>query len=106
MLAMPKETKNGTRSPIQRRLAVQLANMIPGAVAVRVSLADPHRQWPHPYTVALDADGEQLPLSRATTKVTARWVLRTWPEADWTRPHTLELATGQLNVGLVAARSR
>ncbi|MEE1786943.1 transcriptional regulator [Streptomyces sp. SP17BM10] len=100
---MPKETHYPATSPSQQRLAVQLADMIPGAVVISVSLADPRRQWPHPYTVAIDADGEQLPLSRTTTKVAARWVLRTWPNADWTRPHTLDLRTGQLNVGTASA---
>ncbi|MFJ7275463.1 transcriptional regulator [Kitasatospora sp. NPDC098663] len=103
MLAMPKEAHYPAPSQSQQRLAVQLADMIPGAVTIRVSLADPRRQWPHPYTVALNANGEQLPLSRATIKVAARWVLRTWPEADWTRPHALDLTTGQLNVGTRAA---
>lgn len=96
MLALPKETHYPATRPSQQRLATQLAGMIPGAVAIRVSLADPRRQWPHPYTMAVAANGAQLPLSRTTTKIVARWVLRTWPEADWTRPHVLDLATGQL----------
>ncbi|MFE4976065.1 transcriptional regulator [Kitasatospora sp. NPDC056651] len=91
-------------SPSQQRLGAKLAEMIPGAVAVRVSLAHPSRQWPHPYTVAVDGRGGQLVLSGSATKVAARWVLRSWPEADWTRPHTLDLVTGQLAVALVGSR--
>ncbi|MFF2142178.1 transcriptional regulator [Kitasatospora sp. NPDC058190] len=104
MLALPRETHYPAPTPSQQRLGVQLADMIPGAVTIRVSLTDPRHQWPHPYTVALDAHGEQLKLSRNTTKTAARWVLRTWPEADWTRPHILDLATGQLAVTVVRSR--
>ncbi|MGF1425507.1 transcriptional regulator [Kitasatospora sp. LaBMicrA B282] len=106
MLAMPTETHLSAISPSQRRLALQLADMIPGAAIVCVSLADPRWQWPHPYTVALAASGAKLPLSRTTTKVAARWVLRTWPNADWTRPHVLDLATGQLTVGTLVSAAR
>ncbi|MFJ9841728.1 transcriptional regulator [Kitasatospora sp. NPDC101155] len=96
MPALPRETHYAAPSPSQLRLGAQLADMMPGAVTIRVSLTDPSRQWPHPYTVALDAHGEQLTLSRNTTKTAARWVLRTWADADWTRPHTLDLVTGRL----------
>ncbi|MFJ7907033.1 transcriptional regulator [Kitasatospora sp. NPDC096204] len=98
MPALPRGTQYVEPSPSQQRLGAKLADMIPGAVAVRVSLAHPSRQWPHPYTVAVDGRGEQLMLSGNTTKVAARWVLRSWPEVDWTRPHSLDLATGQLAV--------
>ncbi|MDH6144126.1 hypothetical protein P3T35_006163 [Kitasatospora sp. GP30] len=104
MPSLSGEARYGAPSSSQQRLGAQLADMIPGAVAVHVSLTDPRRPWPHPYTVAIDERGEQLELSRTTTKVAARWVLRTWPEADWTRPHSLDLATGQLAVAAVRGR--
>ncbi|MFD0404692.1 transcriptional regulator [Kitasatospora sp. NPDC127116] len=104
MTALSRGTQYVEPSPSQQRLGDKLAGMIPGAVAVRVSLTHPSRQWPHPYTVAVDGRGEQLMLSGSTTKVAARWVLRSWPEADWTRPHTLDLATGQLAVASVRSR--
>ncbi|MFE3874111.1 transcriptional regulator [Kitasatospora sp. NPDC059146] len=104
MLSPSGEARYAAPSASQRRLGVQLADMIPGAVSVHVSLADPKRQWPHPYTVAIDEHGEQLELSRTTTKIAARWVQRTWPEADWTRPHSLDLSTGQLAVAAVRGR--
>lgn len=88
----------------QRRLAVQLADMIPGAATLRVSLTDPTQTWPHPRAVAKDATGGRIELSRTTSTIAARWVLRVWPEADWTRPHTLDLATATLmRSDLVAA---
>ncbi|MFD7737704.1 hypothetical protein [Streptomyces sp. MJM8645] len=104
MPSLSGEAGYAATSPSQQRLGVQLADIIPGAVTICVSLADPSRQWPHPYTVAVDEYGEQLALSRNTTKTAARWVLRTWPEADWTRPHTLDLATGRLAVTAVRGR--
>jgi hypothetical protein len=102
MLAMPKENHDLAARPSQR-LAVQLADMIPGAVAISVSLVDPRHQWPHPYAVAFDVRGARLPLGRITAKIAARWVLRTWPDADWTCLHTLDLVTGQFAVGPAAA---
>jgi hypothetical protein len=104
MPSLSREDLYAVPSPSQQRLGAQLADMIPGAVTVHVSLTDPHRPWPHPYTVAINEHGEQLELSRTTTKVAARWVQRTWPEADWTHRHSLDLATGQLAV--TAARGR
>ena len=41
----------------ERRLAAQLADMIPGAATLRVSLTDPTQIWPHPHVVAKDAVG-------------------------------------------------
>ncbi|MFJ8442818.1 transcriptional regulator [Kitasatospora griseola] len=104
MPTLPMEARYAAPSASQQRLGVQVADMIPGAVTIRVSLADPSRQWPHPYTVALDERGERIPLSRNTIKIAARWVLRTWPEEDWTRPHSLDLTTGQLYVAAVRGR--
>ncbi|MCX4751219.1 transcriptional regulator [Kitasatospora sp. NBC_01287] len=80
----------------QNRLAVQLAGMIPGAVSIRVSHTDPARRWPEAHARATDAAGEPIALSRTTAKVAARWILRVWPTADWTRAHTLDLTTGAL----------
>ena len=44
------------------------------------------------HAIVKDAAGETLELSRTTARVAARWILRVWPEADWTRPHTFDLA--------------
>jgi hypothetical protein len=80
----------------EHRLALQLADMIPGAATLRVSLTDPTQTWPHPHAVAKDAVGQRIELSRTTAKIAARWILRVWPEADWTSPHTFDLATATL----------
>ncbi|MFI0721916.1 transcriptional regulator [Streptomyces sp. NPDC021224] len=79
-----------------RRLAAQLADMIPGAATIRVSLTEPSSVWPHPRTVARDEGGNRLDLSRTTSSTAARWVMRVWPEADWTCPHTFDLVTATL----------
>lgn len=91
-----------------RRLAAQLADMIPGAATVRVSLTDPTQIWPDPHAVAKDASGKPVELSRTTAKIAARWILRVWPDADWTRPHTFDLATATLTRSdlLAAGRGR
>lgn len=97
MLDMPSETP-ACPDPTDRlpRLAAQLADMIPGAATLRVSLTDPEQEWPRAYARARDAAGNPVTVSRTTAVIAARWVLRAWPEADWTRPHTLDLTTATL----------
>jgi hypothetical protein len=89
-----------------RRLAAQLADMIPGAATVRVSLNQPYTTWPSPYATVRDAQGEPVEVSRSTARIAARWVLRTWPDADWSLPHTLDLATATLAPGSTHAGER
>ncbi|MFI0942802.1 transcriptional regulator [Streptomyces sp. NPDC021020] len=89
-----------------RRLAAQLADMIPGAATIRVSLTEPGSVWPQPYTVAKDALGHRLELNRTTSSTAARWVMRVWPEEDWSEPHTLDLATAELTAGARSAAER
>jgi hypothetical protein len=89
-----------------RRLAAQLADMIPGAAMVRVSLTEPGAAWPRPYVVARDAEGRRLELSRTASRTAARWVMRVWSEADWSEPHTLELATATLSPAARSAGER
>lgn len=82
-----------------QRLAAQLVDMIPGAATIRVSFTDPTQRWPHAHSRAWDAAGEPIELSRTAAKIAARWVLRVWPEADWSQAHTLSLATATLTHG-------
>lgn len=96
MLAMSSGTPACPDTDRQRRLAAQLADMIPGAATIRISLKDPRHAWPHPYAVVKDAAGETVELGRTTARVAARWILRVWPEADWTRPHTFDIAEATL----------
>ncbi|MEU0112852.1 transcriptional regulator [Streptomyces bobili] len=106
MLATPSGTPACPDTARQSRLAAQLTDMIPGATTIRVSLTDPKQAWPHPHAMAKDAAGETIELSRTTARVAARWVLRVWPDADWTRPHTFDLAAATLTRSDLAAASR
>lgn len=95
MLATPSGIPACPETGRQHRLAAQLTDMIPGAVNIRVSLTDPSQ-----------AD-KTVALSRTTARVAARWILRVWPEADWTRPHILDLADATLIPSdLAAGRGR
>lgn len=96
MLAMPSGIPACPDDDRQHRLAAQLADMIPGAATIRVSLNDPTQAWPHPHAIVKDENGETLKLGRNTARVAARWILRVWPEADWTRPHVVDLASATL----------
>ncbi|MFG3289787.1 transcriptional regulator [Streptomyces sp. NPDC048179] len=106
MLATPSETPACPDTARQSRLAAQLADMIPGAATIRVSLTDPKQAWPHPHAIAKEADGQPIELSRTTARVAARWILRVWPDVDWTRPHTFDLAAVTLTRSDLAAASR
>ncbi|QIY53437.1 transcriptional regulator [Streptomyces sp. RPA4-5] len=96
MLAMPSGTPACPEDDRQHRLAAQLAHMIPGSATIRVSLNDPQQSWPHPHAIIKDEAGEMLKLGRNTARVAARWILRVWPEADWTRSHVFDLADATL----------
>ncbi|WP_434593788.1 transcriptional regulator [Streptomyces sp. A5-4] len=106
MLAMPSGTPACPDADRKRRLAAQLADMIPGAATIRVSLNDPKEAWPHPHAIVKDAAGETLELGRTTARVAARWILRVWPEMDWTRPHTFDLALATLTRSDLIAAGR
>lgn len=106
MLATPSGTPACPDTDRQHRLAAQLADMIPGAATVRVSLNDPKQAWPHPHAIVKDEAGETVELGRTTARVAARWILRVWPEADWTRPHTFDLADAALTRSDLIAAGR
>ncbi|MFF7777045.1 transcriptional regulator [Streptomyces tanashiensis] len=96
MLAMPSGTPACPDTGRPHRLAAQLADMIPGAATIRVSLNDPKQRWPHLHATVKDEAGKTLGPNRTTVRVAARWILRVWPETDWTRPHTFHLADATL----------
>lgn len=96
MFAMSSGTLACPDTGRQHRLAVQLADMIPGAATIRVSLDDPKQAWPHPHVIVKDGAGETLQIGRVAAKVTARWIMRVCPDADWRRPHTFNLADATL----------
>ncbi|MCM1968006.1 hypothetical protein [Streptomyces sp. G1] len=79
-----------------QRLACAVAEMITGAVTAQVSHRDPAQMWPSPYLRAYDASGQRVVVTRAKGLTAARWVIRAHPEADWTKAHDFDLATGAL----------
>lgn len=106
MPAMPSGTPACPGPSRRHRLAGQLADMIPGAATIRVSLTDPTQAWPHPHTVVQDESGKTMELGRTTSRVAARWILRVWPDEDWTRPHTFRLADATLTRSDLVAAGR
>lgn len=104
MLAMPIGTPACPDAGCQRRLAAQLADMIAGAATIRVSLNDPKQTWPHRRAVVNDETRKTTEVGRVTVRGAGRWILRVWPGADSTRPHTFHLADATLTrSGLTAA---
>ncbi|MFF6884631.1 transcriptional regulator [Streptomyces sp. NPDC012421] len=96
MLATPSGTPACPDAGRQHRLAAQLADMIPGAATIRVSLNNPRETWPHLHAIVKDGAGNHIEPNRTTLKVAARWILRVWPEAEWSRPHIFDLADATL----------
>lgn len=100
MLSTPSGTQACPDDGRRRRLA----DMIPGAATIRVSLTDPAQMWPHLHAVVKDGAGRTIELGCPTARVAARWILRVWPEVDWACPHTFCLADATLTRSdLVAA---
>ncbi|WP_405931533.1 hypothetical protein [Streptomyces sp. NBC_00827] len=89
----------------QHRLAVLLADMVPGARIIRVSQHQPSQTWPSPYTRAYDERGQPIPLNRTQRVATARWVIRAFPEKNWDEAHDLDLTTGILRPAAGACAS-
>ncbi|MFD4609180.1 transcriptional regulator [Streptomyces sp. NPDC058440] len=106
MLATPSGSPACADDGRPRRLAAQLADMIPGAATIRVSLTDPTQTWPQLHAVVEDGAGRTLELGRPTARVAARWILRVWPEVDWMRPHTFCLADATLTRSDLVAAER
>lgn len=87
------DSRRGTR---RQRLAALLADLVPQARTVRISPSTPHRSGPSGSARAYDVRGRPLPLTCAVRSAAARWVMRTYPEVDWSEPHDLDPATGTL----------
>ncbi|MEW1722069.1 hypothetical protein [Streptomyces sp. NPDC093109] len=92
----------------QRRLAHLLAEMMPSAAVIRVSHSEPGRTWPSPYIRAYDKNGDPIEINRARATIAARWIIRSYPDADWDEPQDLDLATATLapTVAAYAAAGR
>lgn len=89
----PTATTDPTRS---QRLAVFLADLIPGAALIRVSQQEPGYVWPSPYAHAYDAFHCLMTINRTQAKTAARWVIRSRPDVNWTQAYDFDLITGVL----------
>lgn len=87
------------------RLTRCLAEMIPGARTIRVTLQAPARTWPSPYATAYDAAGRQLTLNPSQARTAARWIIRACPEAEWRHEQVLDLASGSITNAAATAYS-
>lgn len=108
MPAIPSGTLACPDADLARRLAGQLATIVPGAASVRACLNDPAQEWPSPHAHAADAAGAEIRLNRTASRTVARWIMRVWPDLDWNRARTFDLATATLttSTALAAAGSR
>ncbi|MFC9534871.1 hypothetical protein [Streptomyces sp. NPDC056975] len=87
------------------RLTRCLAEMIPDARTIRVTIHAPARTWPSPYATAYDAAGRRLTLNQAQARTAARWIIRACPEAEWRHEHVLDLASGSITSTAATAYS-
>ncbi|MFC7928732.1 transcriptional regulator [Streptomyces cinereoruber] len=80
------------------RLADRLAALLPGVAVVHVRLQDPRTLWPHIRLTAVDERQQVVPVPRAKALTVARWIIRTFPQAQWSssRGTTFDLRTAQL----------
>lgn len=78
------------------RLARTLAEMLPGARTLRVTLRGPAQAWPSPHASASDGAGRRMPLSCPQARTAALWIIRACPEADWSQDRECDLKTGRL----------
>ncbi|MFC9462349.1 hypothetical protein [Streptomyces sp. NPDC056983] len=97
----------GTPTAVNRRnrLTRCLAEIIPDARTIQVTLHAPARTWPSPYATAYDAAGRRLALNQAQARTAARWIIRACPEAEWHHEHVLDLASGSITNAPAAAYS-
>lgn len=94
------------RSARDHRLASLLADMVPGAVAIRITPQDPSRAWPSPRARVYGADGSRIKLNRAEAITIARWITRAHPEAAWDEAYDFDLAGARMSSAAVAAAGR
>jgi hypothetical protein len=87
------------------RLTRCLAEIIPDARTIRVTLHAPTRTWPSPYATAYDAAGRRLTLNQAQARTAARWIIRACPEAEWRHGQVLDLASGSITNAAATAYS-
>lgn len=91
------DSKSMPTSVAGKRLADQLATMLPGAIVVQVRLQGPRTLWPHLRLTAEDEHGQALQVPRAKALTMARWIIRSFPNAGWTTGCSFDLRTAQLH---------
>ncbi|PGH49700.1 transcriptional regulator [Streptomyces sp. Ru87] len=89
-------TAYATPDDRRRRLATILADLIPGAARIRVSLRAPAESWPHPHARAYDIHGSRIELKRAQVHAAARWIMRAHPETPWNESYDFDLTRAEL----------
>jgi len=77
-----------------RGLASSLRPMLPGARTLRLIDAGPVHGWA---ATALMHGARPQALHPTTAETVVAWVRADYPHADWTRPHEVDLDTGQLH---------
>ncbi|MCX4776808.1 transcriptional regulator [Streptomyces sp. NBC_01264] len=82
-----------------RALAQQLTTMLPQVADLHIRLQDGRTTWPHLDVRATGADGQAVRISRTQAHVAARWIIRTYPAANWAARRTFDLRSGALDGG-------
>ncbi|MCE7080144.1 hypothetical protein [Streptomyces sp. ST2-7A] len=90
----PEHGRAGTER--RQQLIRALVDMLPAAVAIRVTQRAPGLAWPTPFARAYDRHGRSLDMTRTQRICAARWIMRGFAELDWTEAHDLDLTTGTL----------
>ncbi|WP_245245771.1 transcriptional regulator [Streptomyces lonarensis] len=72
--------------------------MLPEAAVVQVRIQGPHTLWPHLGLTAVNSHGRHVPVPRAKALVLARWIIRSFPQAQWAASggHAFDLRTAEL----------
>lgn len=86
------ESADIRRQPMARLLA----DMVPGAIVIRVSQREPSQTWPSPYARAYDEHGRGMDINRAQGLIASRWIIRSYPGVSWDEAHDFDLTTGVL----------
>jgi hypothetical protein len=89
-----------------RRLAVLLADMMPGAAIIRINLRKPRTCWPHLHVRVYDASGRRITVPRAKAVAAARWILRAHPQASWDETHDFDVTEGVLRTAAASGTGR
>ncbi|WP_412078833.1 transcriptional regulator [Streptomyces xanthophaeus] len=82
-----------------RALAQKLATMLPQVAALHIQLQDGRTTWPHLDVRAANTSGHGVRISRTQAHVAARWIIRTYPAANWAVRRTFDLQSGALDGG-------